>query len=129
MGVKTRTMMAQSSGPEGSALKDRVDGREYNAVRMRPHSFRLIAFLMAGSLPMAAAACDALRNLSLPGATIDAVQSVGAGEFAPPQGGGAAFKTLPAFCRVSATLRPVADSQIGMEVWLPASGWNGNLQS
>jgi feruloyl esterase len=65
--------------------------------------------------------------------TIDSAQPVGAGEFTPPQGGppggGAAFKTLSAFCRVSATLRPVADSQIGIEVWLPASGWNGNLQS
>src|SRR5271154_3967158 len=106
---------------------------EYNAVRMKVHSFRLIAFLVAGSLPMAAAVCDSLRNISLPGVTIDLAQSVGADEFTPPQGGppggGAAFKTLPAFCRVVATLRPVADSQIGMEVWLPVSGWNGNLQS
>jgi feruloyl esterase len=105
--------------------------REYNSCRM---TTRLLAVvLIAASLPVGAATCDSLRNLSLSGATINSAQTVGAGEFAPPQGGppggGAAFKALPAFCRVSATLRPSADSQIGIEVWLPASGWNGNLQS
>ncbi len=42
---------------------------------------------------------------------------------------GAAFRSLPAFCRVAATLTPVSDSEIKIEVWLPESGWNGNLQS
>src|SRR6202012_2923415 len=27
------------------------------------------------------------------------------------------------------TLRPVADSEIKIEVWMPAAGWNGKLQS
>jgi feruloyl esterase len=39
------------------------------------------------------------------------------------------FKSLPAFCRVAATLKPVSDSEIRIEVWMPASGWNGKLQS
>ena len=34
---------------------------------------------------------------------------------------------LPAFCRVAATLAPTPDSDIKIEVWLPASGWNGKL--
>src|SRR5688572_30122231 len=32
---------------------------------------------------------------------------------------------LPQHCRVQGEARPTADSQIGFEVWLPASGWNG----
>jgi feruloyl esterase len=31
-------------------------------------------------------------------------------------------------CRVIATSRPTADSDIRIEVWLPMSGWNGRLQ-
>jgi feruloyl esterase len=35
--------------------------------------------------------------------------------------------TIPAFCRVSATLTPTADSSIGIDVWMPVSGWNGKF--
>jgi feruloyl esterase len=35
---------------------------------------------------------------------------------------------LPAFCRVAATLKPTADSNVKIEVWMPASGWNGRFQ-
>ncbi|MFL5498640.1 MAG: tannase/feruloyl esterase family alpha/beta hydrolase [Gemmatimonadaceae bacterium] len=35
-----------------------------------------------------------------------------------------AFNTLGAFCRVQATARPSSDSEIKMEVWLPATAWN-----
>src|SRR5438093_128410 len=52
----------------------------------------------------------------------DAAQSRGAGA-----GRGAAtaqlYAALPSFCRVSATLTPSSDSDIKIEVWLPASGW------
>jgi len=34
---------------------------------------------------------------------------------------------LPVFCRVVATLRPSTDSNIGVEMWLPQSDWNGRL--
>jgi feruloyl esterase len=59
-------------------------------------------------------------------------QSVAAGAFTVPAGGrGAAprFDDLPAFCRVAATLKPSSDSDINIEVWLPASGWNGKFQA
>ena len=36
---------------------------------------------------------------------------------------------LPAFCRVAATLTPSRDSNIKMEVWLPAAGWNGKFMA
>ena len=41
----------------------------------------------------------------------------------------AAFKTLPAFCRVTMRLTPSNDSDIRAEVWLPQSGWNRKLSS
>jgi feruloyl esterase len=34
---------------------------------------------------------------------------------------------LPAFCRVAATLKPTADSEIHAEVWLPEAQWNGKF--
>jgi feruloyl esterase len=66
-------------------------------------------------------------------ATLQA-QLVGAGEFNPPAQVGAmpnnprAFATLSAFCRVTGTLTPSADSAIRMEVWLPIAKWNGKLE-
>ena len=45
------------------------------------------------------------------------------------RGGAIRSRTLPAFCRVAATLTPSSDSDIKIEVWLPASGWNGKLQA
>jgi feruloyl esterase len=39
------------------------------------------------------------------------------------------WSNLPAFCRVAATLKPSADSDIRIEVWLPVSGWNGKYEA
>jgi hypothetical protein len=83
---------------------------------------------------MAATACEDLAKASLPHSEITGAAMVAAGAFAPPAGpggggaNGALYKTLPAFCRVEATLRPSADSEIKAEVWLPAENWNGRLQ-
>ena len=38
------------------------------------------------------------------------------------------FAALPAFCRVTATLRPSPASNIRMELWLPMAGWNGHFR-
>ena len=38
------------------------------------------------------------------------------------------FSTLPAFCRVVATLKPSASSDIHMEMWMPIAGWNGRFR-
>ena len=38
------------------------------------------------------------------------------------------FSALPAFCRVAATLKPSASSDIRMEAWLPIAGWNGRFR-
>jgi feruloyl esterase len=80
----------------------------------------------------AAATCEAIAALALPNAKITAAQQVAPGAFTPPGPAAPAvplFAKLPAFCRVTATLAPSADSDIKIEVWLPASGWNGKFQA
>jgi hypothetical protein len=82
--------------------------------------------------PTHAAPCaDLSRSLKLPGVTITVAEEVAAGQFKPPgpAGMGGApvgnYASLPAFCRVAATARPTADSDIRFEVWMPLTGWNG----
>jgi feruloyl esterase len=76
-----------------------------------------------------AAACESLAKLELKNATITLAQPIAAGAL-PSDGGkrGNPFANLPAFCRVAATLAPSSDSEIKIEVWLPAQGWNGKLE-
>ncbi len=98
------------------------------------------ALLLAALIPAepleATASCERLASLALPDATITLVRAVDAGAFAP--GGGAAGDTGPAaqalnapraFCRVAATLRPSSDSDIKIELWMPAADWNGKFQA
>ena len=85
---------------------------------------------------MAAAApipCAALGQVPLTNATVVSAEPVPAGGFTPSgpdnASAAAAFKTLPAFCRVTARLTPTPDSDIRVEVWLPLSGWNKKVQA
>ncbi|PPU94886.1 tannase/feruloyl esterase family alpha/beta hydrolase [Xanthomonas albilineans] len=70
----------------------------------------------------ASAACSDLLKLTLPSTTITTAEDVPAGDFTAPDG--SVIDKLPAFCRVVGVSRPVDDSQIGFEVWIPSSGWN-----
>jgi feruloyl esterase len=85
------------------------------------------------AMPARASTCDSLAALALKDATVTKAELVPAGRFSAPgqrQGGGAnPYKDLPEFCRVAATLTPTSDSDIKVEVWLPASGWNGKFQA
>jgi feruloyl esterase len=90
----------------------------------------LVVALAVPALPAKAASCESLSSIALKGGMISAAESVAAGAFQQPGGrGGAAFASLPAFCRIAATLKPTGDSEIKIEVWLPASNWNGALES
>ena len=77
--------------------------------------------------------CNDLARLSLPNTTVTSAQIVDAGVFKVPgnqKGKGAnPYANLPAFCRVAITLTPSSDSDIKVEVWLPAGNWNRKLQS
>ena len=91
-----------------------------------------VAFLvMVTARVSEAATCESLASLSLPNTTVTVAQTVTAGAFTPPgrgSRGGAAFASLPSFCRVAVTLKPTPQSDIKAEVWLPSAGWNGKLQ-
>jgi feruloyl esterase len=85
-----------------------------------------ILFAALMSARASAAPCESLASLSLPDGKITLAQTVAAGTFKPPEGDSEGmFKTLPAFCRVAATLNPSGDSEIKIEVWMRAAGWNG----
>jgi feruloyl esterase len=68
-----------------------------------------------------AAGCESLAGLSVPNMTITASETISTGAFRE-------LTLLPPFCRVAATLKPSSDSDIKIEVWLPASNWNGKFQ-
>jgi tannase/feruloyl esterase len=95
-----------------------------------------VCLFLASPIPAAAAAsCEALASLKLPHTTITLAQAVEPGKLtlaaseALPPPAAAALAALPAFCRVAATIAPSSDSDIKIEVWMPASGWNGKLES
>ena len=96
-----------------------------------PTAILLIATAAYLPAPAGAASCESLTSLTLPNTTMTLATPVAAGEFTPPvpTPPGANFKGMPAFCRVAATLAPSKDSDIKIEVWLPASGWNGKFQA
>jgi feruloyl esterase len=71
-----------------------------------------------------APSCEKLASLSLTRTTLDA-HDFPAGPFSP-ETRGPRFE-VPAFCRVSGVVRPVAGSRIGFETWLPRSAWNNRL--
>lgn len=95
------------------------------------------ALLAAACLPAttaSAATCDSLARLALEDTAITRAEVVPAGAFVAPGGGAPRGRTpysaLGEFCRVAATLTPTSDSDIKIEVWLPASAaWNGKYQA
>jgi feruloyl esterase len=61
--------------------------------------------------PVFGASCEEMAALRLPGAAITRAWAT------------------EGSCRVAATLRPSADSDIKIEVWMPVNGWNGKYQA
>lgn len=80
-----------------------------------------------------AAECGEIASLALPAGAITSAEIVAPGAFRSPgptmgpPGMGNPFASMPAFCRVQATLRPSSDSDIKIEVWMPVEGWNGKF--
>jgi hypothetical protein len=97
--------------------------------------FLTVSAILAPSLLAVGTPCDQLAQLVLPNTTITLAQTVPPGAFTPPSsmapwlaGDPSFFKRLPAFCRVTADAKPSADSDIKIEVWMPATGWNGKFR-
>src|SRR3569623_1048187 len=83
--------------------------------------------------PASARDCASLASLKVDGKVTSAAL-VPAGTLQQPAGPGlppgvanAAYKGMPEFCRVQVTLTPSKDSDIKVEVWLLATGWNGKF--
>ncbi len=116
-----------------------------NLFEFRSSALRFIGGTAAAVAVMACApaasamSCERIAHLAFPGATVTAADAVAAGQFSPPggkvpfdtpamrPGGDAQPDPNPAFCRITATLRPTADSDIKVEVWLPETRWNGKF--
>ena len=95
-------------------LSDSPTSATLAAMRNRP-CLLLSSLLTLASASLASAAdaprtCASLRQLALPNVTITVAQPVAAGMFTPPD------------------LKPTPDSDIKLEVWLPAHGWNGKFK-
>jgi feruloyl esterase len=86
----------------------------------------LFAALAVAGTPAMATPCTNLQGLSLEHTPITSAVDYTTGVFPVPNStqtiGG-----LPAFCRVTATLTPMSDSSIKIEVWLPETKWNGRF--
>src|SRR5579863_1664308 len=89
-----------------------------------------IACVVWTVFPASGATCSDLAKLALPATTISAADAVPAGPYTPP--GNPTIGEMPAFCRVAGVIKPVDDSNIQFEVWMPASGpdskWNSKFQ-
>src|SRR5262245_753865 len=111
--------------------------------------FIVVTVSAAPVRPAVAASCESLSSINLPNVMITLANMVDAGSFVQfPAGRGAApaapaapagrggggtpaspFADVPAFCRVQATLMPSKDSEIKMELWMPAAAsWNGRFR-
>jgi feruloyl esterase len=82
----------------------------------------MLAVMLAAHAQAAGTPCEQLASLALPNATITDARMV-------PDAVSAAKQPVPAHCRVAATLKPSADSEIKIEVWLPAANWNGKFMA
>ncbi|MAY02218.1 MAG: tannase/feruloyl esterase family alpha/beta hydrolase [Gammaproteobacteria bacterium] len=94
-----------------------------------------IHFLVSGLMLISSAlaqspnsSCLELSSMTLPNGLITSIEFIEAGTFDPPAArDGDIYENLPDLCRVSATLSPVEESAIQIEVWLPAENWNNRL--
>ncbi len=71
-----------------------------------------------------AVSCASLAGTTVADTTFTAAQDVAEGKFVTPAG--ATITDLPSFCRVAATLKPTTESDIKVELWMPAK-WNGKF--
>lgn len=82
--------------------------------------------LTTAKTALADGACSGLSTLNLPHTTISSAVDISAATLPSPPGlNNASPVAVPARCEVKAISRPTKDSEIGLLVWLPVSGWNG----
>lgn len=96
------------------------------------HLCLVLAFLLTGLAPpsFAQPSCEKLKDLQLPNVEITSANLVKSGSFegSVPTVEGTAPVLLVEHCVVKAVARPTTDSEIGIEIWLPAENWNGKYE-
>jgi hypothetical protein len=94
--------------------------------------FVLVTALAAAARGESGKQCAALAHLKLDHASVTAADLVASGALPIPAGSqpqsAAIYQQAPAFCRVKLVSRPTTDSDIKIEVWLPAAKWNGKYR-
>jgi feruloyl esterase len=93
----------------------------------------MLTLFAAAALASAVSAsnCTALTGFTLENARIVSAELVPEGVFVPPfipnRTSNADSEPMPAHCRVKLVLTPTAQSNINVELWLPADEWNGRF--
>ncbi len=72
--------------------------------------------------------CESLAALQRPHLTVVTAKTVSSGPPAATASPAAPPLDVPAHCEVRGVSRPSSDSEIGFEVWLPLTGWNGKYR-
>ena len=93
----------------------------------------VLLLMISSAYSQNAEPCAALAKVALPHAAITRARMIEAGQFTPPgdppnPGSAHTFQHTPAFCRVEIRSTPTPDSDIKIEVWLPAERWNGKFR-
>ncbi|MGB6309229.1 MAG: tannase/feruloyl esterase family alpha/beta hydrolase [Steroidobacteraceae bacterium] len=91
----------------------------------------ILGVIVQASILTAAQAedCGALTGMKLGHVSITAAQVVPAGVANAPASVAGMPPAKADFCRVQATSRPTADSEIRFELWIPSAGaWNGKFE-
>src|SRR5689334_15112095 len=91
----------------------------------------IFVFIVISAAQSQTSSCERLKGLSLEKAQVTAAEVVDPRtanivDTVPPAMA-PLFKSLPEFCRVRAEANPSSDSDIKIEVWMPAAGWNGKF--
>jgi feruloyl esterase len=71
--------------------------------------------------------CPTMASAIVPYTTITTAETLSAGPFTPPGATAAITLTVPV-CRIVAVVSTEPGEQVGIEVWLPTTGWNGRFQ-
>lgn len=85
-------------------------------------------FVAQSAFAQSNGSCERLSTISVQGASIAGAQVIASGSFTPQGRGAEPLANLPPFCRITASAHRQGDTDVAVEVWLPASGWNGELR-
>src|SRR5689334_21332885 len=127
-----RIMCAVSSAQPPVGSGDVLFAGEHMRIRRSAAVLFVLAIMVTPSLyaqtKAATRSCESLMMLALPHAAIVSAKTVAAGPIAMATIQGPVNLDVPARCEVHGISRPSADSEIGFDVWLPMTGWNGKYQ-